>query len=87
MKRIYKYPLEFVAHPQLVMLPEGATVIHFAMQGETPTIWVLVDPDSPMKEARNFVIVGTGYDLDKELHYIGTTQHGAFVWHLFKEKQ
>lgn len=87
MKRVYKYSLELVAYPQLIPMLEDATVIHFAMQGETPTIWVLVDPHSPIKEARNFVIMGTGYDLDKELHYIGTTQHGDFVWHLFEEKQ
>ena len=68
-------------------MPGDAVVVHFAMQGEVPTIWVIVDPYSPIGRARNFVIRGTGHDLDEKLHYIGTTQHGALVWHLFEEKQ
>ena len=86
MERIYKYPLRLVAHPQLITLPRDATVVHFAMQGDTPTFWAVVDPYSPDREARNFVIRGTGHDLDDELRYIGTTQHGPLVWHLFEEK-
>ena len=85
MRRIYKYPLELVAHPQLVHIPGDATIVHFAMQGDIPTIWAIVDPHSSAREARNFVIRGTGHNLHEELQYIGTTQHGLLVWHLFEE--
>lgn len=86
MRRIYKYPLDFVDHPQLITMPRDATVVYFAMQGDIPTIWAIVDPISSVREARNFVIRGTGHNLDEELHYIGTALHGAYVWHLFEEK-
>jgi len=86
MRRVYKYPLELTAHPQSVTMPGDAAVVHFAMQGDTPTIWAIVDPISSAREMRNFVIRGTGHDLDEELHYIGTAFHGPLVWHLFEEK-
>lgn len=85
MRRVYKYPLGLVAHPQLVTLPQDAVIVHFAMQGDIPTFWAIVDPYSSLMQAKNFVIRGTGHDLDKELQYIGTTQHGPLVWHLFEE--
>lgn len=85
MRRVYKYPLELVDHPQLVHMPGDAAIVHFAMQGDIPTIWAIVDPYLSSREARNFVIRGTGHNLNEELHYIGTTQHDAFVWHLFEE--
>lgn len=81
MKTIFKYHIEF---NDVVEIPEGGQVLSFQYQNDKPTIWVLVDPtNKPVK--RKFSINGTGWELpDDGMDYIGTTQDGGFVWHLFE---
>ena len=86
MDRIYKYPLYLAAGIQYVSMPAGAEIVHFAMQRDQPFIWAKVNPYAAMLQ-REFWILGTGHDISDNLTYIGTTQHGAFVWHLFEEEQ
>lgn len=85
MDKIYKYPLYLAAGIQYVSMPQGARIVHFAMQDDQPCMWARVDPLAAMLQ-REFWILGTGHDISDNLKHIGTTLHGAFVWHLFEEK-
>lgn len=82
---VWKYPLALTADVQTVTTPVGAKVIHFAMQGDVPTAWMLVE-EGRSSTLRRFQLKGTGdpsgpYD---EAQYKGTAQHGPAVLHLFQ---
>lgn len=85
--KIYKYPLKNVDR-QSIDMPKGGKILSFKVQHRTPTLWVLVDP-SAETESRNFVIYGTGHEINLPLElitYIGSIQQcgGEFIWHLFE---
>ena len=85
MRAVYKYALpidDFIRVP----LPKGARVLTVQMQGDTPCMWVLVDPSAP-EEMRRFRLAGTGHELPADgLEYVGTFQMrgGALVFHPFE---
>lgn len=87
MRSIWKYALEITDEIELKM-PCAAKVLTVQMQGNTPTLWAVVNPDEPL-EIRRFRIFATGQPLQNiELmltEYVGTFQHGGFVGHLFEE--
>ena len=87
-RTIWKFPLALEGLISVAM-PEGAEILHFAMQGDTPTIWALVEP-SRMNESRHFQLAGTGHPLAESdgspATHIGTCVHGPFVWHLFEQR-
>lgn len=86
MRTIFKYPLRLSGGEQLVRtMPADAFPLHFAMQGDTPTVWCLVDPENAQID-RYFTVVGTGHPIPNGSSYLGTCQHGQFVWHLFELK-
>lgn len=87
--KIYKYPFEVQGDVEIAM-PTGATILTVQVQGETPCIWAIVDPEQPII-VRHFRVFGTGHPLDIEptlSRYIGTFQLvcGRFVGHLFEYK-
>jgi len=96
-KSVYKYPLtdkELISgslktNAEFTMLmPNGAHILHFAMQRDTPTIWALVDTEK-IPEDRRFVVVGTGKEIKfntDEYVYLGTamTFSHEVVVHLFE---
>jgi len=86
MKTIYKYEVP-MGDVSSIRMPQGATVLSFQMQNGTPFIWALINEDVPEAE-RQFVLVGTGHPIDDSwsLKFIGTTQQGPFVWHLFERR-
>lgn len=91
---IWKFPVERVADTFEVEMPEGAQILHLAMQpqsgyGEVLCLWALCDVEV-RKVARRFKIRGTGHAIDGSKPaeigaYVGTFQmHGGdLVWHLF----
>lgn len=82
--RIYKYPIHL--KKKSVFMPAGARILTVQMQGDTPTIWALVDPAKKPCD-RLIHVFGTGWDIPKHIdRYIGTWQDGGFVWHLFEEQ-
>jgi hypothetical protein len=84
-RAIWKFPITDSA-PTLD-LPADSSVLHFALQGAVPTIWVLVDPTAPAHPTR-FRIVGTGQEFTLPVTYHGTMQMpGGLVWHLLEESQ
>lgn len=86
MSVIWKYPLRLVEQ-QEIDLPGHVNPLSVQMQGDTITLWAIVNP-SGQKYHRRVFIVGTGTALpDVITHpytkYVGTVQHGALVWHVF----
>lgn len=85
MKTIWKFPFPIEDEITLTM-PEGARVLAVQMQGNTPCLWALVDPDAPTKPCR-FRLFGTGHPVPEGLgNFIGTFQMmgGGLIWHLFE---
>ena len=48
MQKIFKYPIPQFTHSEIQM-PEGAKILHVAVQAGYPFIWALVNPDAPLK--------------------------------------
>jgi len=83
MRTIWKFDAKF-GEIFSVSIPGGGTILSFQTQEMKPVLWVEVYPDEkPI--IRRFVLFGTGHELgDMNLFYIGTTQIGPFVWHLYE---
>lgn len=84
MRTIYKYPLK-----DTIFLPQGAKVLSVGDQEGERVLWALVDTNN-LLEARNFSIIGTGWDVtnDPGIHhskFIGTIHQPPFVWHVFDD--
>lgn len=84
MKQIWKYPI--TPSVNVIEMPEGAEILCVQIQGETPCIWALVNPNNEL-ESRAFQTFGTGHNVMTGIgRYIGTFQidNGAFVFHTFE---
>lgn len=92
-ERIFKYPLAYGENR--IPLPEGASVILFAMQQterspdfEVPMLWIKLDTFAPKTELRCFRYFPTGIDIPGygEPKHLGSamTSNGQLVWHLFE---
>lgn len=68
-------------------LPSGARFLDVQVQHGAPQAWFLLDPDAE-KEARRFVLVGTGHPVPEQekLKHLGTFQlfTGELIVHLFE---
>lgn len=82
---IWKFPIPIMDTIQIEM-PAEAKILCVQVQGDTPTLWAIVDPEA-LKVKRTFYVRGTGhqmYGAEKSL-YVGTFQilGGSLVFHLF----
>lgn len=86
MKAVWKFPLTPHVQEQSISMPYGAKPLCVQMQGETPTLWALVDPDAA-KNFRPVLMFGTGHPVSPVVEhgqYIGTVQDPmGYVWHYF----
>ncbi len=82
MKQIWKYRVPLNENP-VINMQVGAKVLSFQEQHGELCLWAVVDPKANV-EPRKFKLVGIGHPFDPDAKYIGTTQLGAFVWHLFE---
>lgn len=83
---VWKTPLSLVSGPQVMQLPIDAKALHVGSQDKNVCVWWLVDRLAVLG-IRRLLLVGTGHPLTRDdLTYIGTTQQGAFVWHVFEVK-
>ena len=85
MKTIWKYPLK-IMDQQLIGMPKGAEVLSVIAQGDTPTLYALVDPSESIIP-RQVRIYGTGNPFRETdgSGFVGTvtTNGGSLVWHVF----
>lgn len=82
---VHKQPLK-VADVQTVTMPARARILTVQVQGGTPCIWYLCNPDRP-PEDRTIRIAGTGHPIEEMIAaYISTFQldGGALVFHAFE---
>jgi hypothetical protein len=90
MKTIWKYQLS--GGGGVIRMPKGAEILTVQLQGLTPCLWALVNPDAveAHKEERLFEIYGTGHTIlePAERVYIGTFQFHVegLVFHVFERK-
>lgn len=80
MKTIYKYRFA-----EKIEMPKGAQIISCQYQYGELYLWVIAGTNNEI-ETRNFVIYGTGHEIDPNLglFHIATVQDGPFVWHIFE---
>lgn len=87
MKAVWKYPLAVEDEVEIEM-PIGAVLLTVAVQGDTPQLWALVDPNA-VTCIHSILTRGTGHSIDpsdvKGYGYIGTYQllGGSLVLHVF----
>jgi len=82
-KTIHKFTVGFGTNS--IEMPAGAKLLHVGAQGQSPyacCVWALVNTSAPMVR-RHLCVFGTGHEVDVEAAYVGTTQVGEFVWHVF----
>lgn len=85
MRVVWKY--QFAVNDEVrLLLPESHQIVHVETQQAIPTLWVLVDPDSP-DSMRTFYVRGTGHPVEDGLEHVGTFISGSFVWHVFTKPE
>ena len=96
MLTIWKYPIRDVDIASAIFeldMPKGAKVLTVQMQGNSPVMWALVNPETK-KVKRMFLVKGTGHPIEDRATclaisqpdtYIGTFQlaGGALIFHVF----
>jgi hypothetical protein len=83
---IWKFALK-ITDRQHIRMPRGAQLLDVQMQGDTPCLWVIADPNNE-PVLREIDIYGTGHLVSEGPNqHIGTIQDGAFVWHVFDQGQ
>lgn len=83
--KIYKYKLSVLAGSQAINIPSPQRFLSFQLQDGYPCVWYEVtDPENNVRFDRiEFIVIGTGFDVPENAHYLGTAQQGPFVWHLY----
>ena len=88
--RIYKYELKKTGLNQIKM-PAGANVFSVGLDpADKLCIWALVNPEETKEEVREFIVAGTGWDLQYELNkqmsanFLGTVRQQPYMWHVWE---
>jgi hypothetical protein len=81
MTTIWKFPIS-VARSMEASLSADARVLHVAMQGDQPCVWIQLNDDAP-KERFAFKVFSTGVGISDGWNHCGTWLDGSFVWHLY----
>jgi hypothetical protein len=88
MKTIWKFEIP-VEDNFVLQMPQGAEVLSVDVQGTTPCLWALVDPDAP-KVDQHFQLRGTGHSCEgvNAEEFVGTfmVHGGNLVFHVFTNK-
>ena len=70
-----------------VFIPLTAKPLDFQSQNRKLVMWYEVDTSHAIASPRQFLVIGTGWDhtpIEDHWSYVGTTQVGPFVWHLYE---
>lgn len=85
--RIYKYKIELIDEPFIVM-PANAKILHVDDQHGELFLWAEVDEDATHTPVA-FRVYGTGHPLDKEhssYTFIGSVIDSRnLVWHIYRK--
>jgi hypothetical protein len=81
MSEVWKFPL-YLVDEQILMMPEGAELLHVAEQRGLLCLWARVIPTEQRVANRRILIRGTGSPLSRQ-PYVGTVLVDEFVWHVF----
>lgn len=79
MARVFKYPIL----SDKTIAPAGKVVLVDHQGGDFPTMWVEVEDDTHNTE---YLVVGTGWELELGLEHVGSAICGQFVWHIYRVK-
>ena len=85
-KVIWKFPL-YLGDNAIGVPDVDARILSLQMQGDTPTLWILLDPSAKTPITRYFKFYGTGHTTQDPIGaYIGTVQleGGRYIFHLFE---
>ena len=86
MLTIWKFPIP-MEHAFELKMPADPHVLAVQVQAGQPTLWALVDSESP-QEPYHLLIIGTGHAIPENTgRYFGTWQQDGYVWHLFEALQ
>ena len=81
---IYKYDIPH--HGTHMGLPQGAKVLSVGIQGSSPKLWALVDPDAP-EVLRPIIVLATGQQTSPvvgSMEFVGRiTTSAGFEFHVF----
>jgi hypothetical protein len=82
---VYKKVLK-LTDEQVEMFSPGDKILTAQVQGENICLWYLTETTAPPHQARTIYICGTGHEAPHpdDARYIGSVQHGLFVWHVFE---
>lgn len=73
----YQFPGNTFKHTHYI--PNGAKVVHYALQDDVPTVWYEVNPDR-VKTERTFMFIMTGESFTIRDEYSPNYQHvGTFI--------
>jgi hypothetical protein len=82
-RTVYKY--NFQIHDEFTLeTHESFHVVLAGLQNGTPTLWAIVDTESPIVQHK-FFVEGTGHPIAPKSFHVGSFQQGSFVWHVFQE--
>lgn len=86
--RSYEMPFRLGVHE--IAMPQGAEILHFAMRGDTPTVWARVDIHAPLGTVRVALVLDSEAAPPAPSRHIGTAQtHDGWgnprVLHAFRE--
>jgi hypothetical protein len=82
---IHKFPLLLVRE-QTIEISPGAWILSLQVQGGSPTIWAMVDPNDK-KMPRDILMYATGENIDNIYNheFLGTVQlENGLVFHYFQ---
>lgn len=88
MKRVHKYGP--IYENTRITLPVNIKIISVAKQNGRIYFWAITDLDERLSEVREFIILGTGWNIPDDARHIGTVHDQndadvlARVWHLFE---
>ncbi len=85
MRVIHKYVMD--SRDFEAEMPSDSQVLSVQMQGDLPSIWVMVDPNIDTRRVRHFISFNTGQDFFYDppaLRFIGTVQSEGIVNHIFE---
>lgn len=82
MTSIWKFKLSSSQQPQTLKIPSGGVILHSSRQEPDICLWVEVNENNEFIN-RDFLVIGTGWEVPQNSVYIGTVFDGSYVWHIY----